>query len=79
MTIINYCNDVMRFRCEVSGKFFQSLKQLERHQKLMITGGGDARTLDEASCPIEGYTTDGDIVGDAPLAAPTRLRYGGDC
>jgi hypothetical protein len=36
----------MRFRCEVSGKFFQSLKQLERHQKLMITGGDD-----EASCP----------------------------
>jgi len=79
MTIINYCSDVLRFRCDVSGKFFQSLKQLERHQKLMITGGGDARTLDEASCPIEGYTTDGDIVGDAPLAAPTRLRYGGDC
>jgi hypothetical protein len=45
----------------------------------MITGGGDARTLDEASCPIEGYATDGDIVGAAPLAAPTRLRYGGDC
>jgi hypothetical protein len=50
MTIINYCSDVMRFRCEVSGKFFQSLKQLERHQKLMITGGDD-RNLDEASCP----------------------------
>ena len=37
MTIMNYSKELM-FKCEKTGRYFNSIESLERHQRLMITG-----------------------------------------
>jgi prophage antirepressor-like protein len=43
MTIVNYNKDLM-FKCERTGRYFNSLESLERHQRLMITGEASDET-----------------------------------
>ena len=37
MTVVNYNRELV-FKCDKTGRYFNSLESLERHQRLMITG-----------------------------------------
>ena len=48
MTIMNYSKELM-FKCDKTGRYFNSLESLERHQRLMITGDAGDVVADKSS------------------------------